>query len=238
MNNYKVLGLIPARGGSKGIPRKNLQPLLDKPLIAWTIEQANNSQYLSRTIVSTDDEEIATVARQHGADIPFLRPIEYAQDHSPTSEAVIHALDTLENLGEQYDYLVLLEPTSPLRKADDIDNAIQALVNAPTVDALISVGEVHMEHPLIVKKVINNQIAPYIEASQTIWQRQQVDKAYFPYGVAYMVKVENYRTEKTFYLPNTMPYFIERWQNYEIDDSYDFLITETIMKHHLSGDNL
>jgi CMP-N-acetylneuraminic acid synthetase len=234
----KILAIIPARGGSKGIPRKNIRPLCGKPLIAWTIEQAIQSKLLNRVIVSTEDEEIAQISRQYGAEVPFLRPVEYAQDHSPSSEAVLHVLDTLEAQGDAYDIIVLLEPTSPLRKVNDIDTALSQFVNSGEFEALVSLGEVHMEHPMIVKKVIDGRLAPYMEVKQAIWQRQQVDKAYFPYGVIYAVKVAEYRQHKSFYLPNTMPYFIERWQNYEVDDLDDFLITELMLKQYLLGETV
>lgn len=112
----KILALIPARGGSKGIPKKNIKPLLGKPLITWTIEQAQKSEYISRVFVSTEDKEIASLAEQSGVEIPFLRPEEFAQDKSPTSDAIIHALDMFEKMGENYDIVIILEPTSPLKE--------------------------------------------------------------------------------------------------------------------------
>src|SRR2546427_2195706 len=117
----RVLGVIPARGGSKGLPRKNVRPMLGKPLIAWTVTQAAKSNYLDRVIVSTDDDEIAAIARAHGADIPFIRPAELARDDSPVADAVVHALTTLKNAGDSYGFVALLEPTSPMRRRGDID---------------------------------------------------------------------------------------------------------------------
>ena len=114
------LGIIPARGGSKGVPRKNIRPLAGKPLIAWTIEQARASRYLDRTIVSTEDEEIAHVAQACGGDVPFLRPPELARDDTPSIEPVLHAIGILED----YDYVVLLQDTSPFRAPEDIDGKI------------------------------------------------------------------------------------------------------------------
>jgi len=117
----KILALIPARGGSKGLPGKNIKPLLGKPLIAWTIEQAKASKYVDRVVVSTDDDEIAEVAIRYGAEVPFLRPKELARDDSPTIDAILHALDFFSDKGERFDLLALLEPTSPLRDSEDID---------------------------------------------------------------------------------------------------------------------
>ena len=151
----RTLALIPARGGSKGLPRKNLRLLGGRPLITWTIEHALASRCVDRVVVSTDDPEIAEVAVANGAEAPFLRPASLATDTSPTIEAVRHALDWLhEEDGQTFDLLALLEPTSPLRAAGDVDRAIELLVdNEARADGVVSVGEVHLEHPSIVKRV-------------------------------------------------------------------------------------
>ncbi|WP_205451066.1 cytidylyltransferase domain-containing protein [Salinibacter ruber] len=120
INGQSVLGVILARGGSKGLPRKNIRDLAGKPLIAWTIEAGHESEYLDRLILSSDDEEIMTVAEEHGCEVPFRRPDELAQDDTPSMDALLHALNQVES----HDYVVLLQPTSPLRTADDIDATI------------------------------------------------------------------------------------------------------------------
>ena len=226
----KIIGIIPARGGSKGVPKKNIKLINDKPLLTWTIEQANNSKYLDKIFVSTDSKEIADIAKKSKLDVPFLRPENLALDSSPSYEAIIHVIETLEKKGEYYDYLALLEPTSPLRKKDDIDNAIISLISNPKIDSLVSVGEVQTEHPLIMKKIDKKGLVNhYISGEKKIHQRQQADKAFFPYGVIYLCKTEVYKKQKSFYLSNTIPYQIERWQNYEIDDLVDFNIIEFLM---------
>lgn len=228
--NKNILALIPARGGSKGLPNKNIRLLLGKPLIAWTLEQALKSKYLDNMFVSTDSEKIASVAKEYGIKVPFLRPVELAADDSPTSDAVIHALTTFEQVGEVYDYIVLLEPTSPLRKSRDIDEAIKLLVGNENAECLITVGEIQLEHPMFAKKVDSDGfIVPYIQNIESVYQRQQTDKAYFPYGVIYMSNVSSYKEHLTFYVKKTIPYFIERWQNFEIDDEIDFIIVEKLM---------
>lgn len=228
----RILGFIPARGGSKGLPRKNILPLYGKPLIVWTIEAAKMSNCLDALVVSTDDKEIADVAKEYGAQVPFMRPKEFAQDSSPTSDAIFHGLDFLKSQGQEYDYIALLEPTSPLRKKDDIDRAIQTLIDNPSVDTLVSLGEVHMEHPRIVKKMSEQGLViPYVDLPP-IYQRQQADLAYFPYGVIYISRVDVYRETKTFYTDKTLPHFIDRWQNYEIDDELDLHIIEFIMQKY------
>ncbi|MDR3627007.1 MAG: acylneuraminate cytidylyltransferase family protein [Ignavibacteriaceae bacterium] len=237
-NGKKIISIIPARGGSKGLPKKNILQLNGKPLIAWTIEKALQSKYIDRIFVSTDSEEIAGIAEKFGCNVPFLRPEEFARDSSPSSEAIIHALDCFEKLGERFDYIALLEPTSPLRKMNDIDLSIKKIINNENADCLVSVGEIHTEHPFIIKKMdFEGFVSPYISNAKSIYQRQQADKAYFPYGVIYLSKIESYKKNKTFYLEKTLSYEIERWQNYEIDDIEDFMIIEKIINKYIGEIN-
>ena len=232
----KILAIIPARGGSKGLLGKNIKPLLGKPLVAWTIERAKNSKYIDKVIVSTDDKEIAEISRKYGAEVPFLRPKELARDDSPTIDVIMHAIDWFEKRGEYFDIVVLLEPTSPLRKEDDLDNAIELFIkNIDKADSLISIGEVHLENPHNMKKIEDGYVKPFIK-DKNFYQRQQLPKVYFPYGVVYLSETDTLKKYKTFYQERTIPYFIERWQNYEIDDIYDFICVEAIIKHKLKGE--
>jgi CMP-N-acetylneuraminic acid synthetase len=233
--NRTVIGIIPARGGSKGLLRKNILPLLGKPLISWTIEQSLSSKYFDRIIVSSDDEEIADIAKHHGADVPFMRPKELSEDITPMMDVIFHAINFFKDKDIFFDYIALLEPTSPLRNIDDIDNAIKELIEHQTeADSLVSVGEVHLEHPAIMKNIVDGYVKPY-EADKTVFRRQDLNKVFFPYGVIYLSKTEEFIKQKTFYQERTIPYIIERWQNYEIDDIYDFICIEAIMNHNLRG---
>lgn len=137
-----TLAIIPARGGSKGIPRKNLMPVAGRPLIAWTIEQALAARHVDRTIVSTDCEEIAAVARDCGAEVPFLRPAAFATDQASTESVLLHALETLDASGYQPELVVLLQATCPVRRPGRIDAAIARLREAGA-DSLVSVREIH-----------------------------------------------------------------------------------------------
>ena len=226
----KIIAIIPARGGSKGLPNKNIKNMHGKPLIAWTIQSALSSEFLDTVFVSTDSKEIRDISIDFGSEIPFMRPSIFAQDNSPSWEVVIHVLDEFKKAGKEFDYIALLEPTSPLRKKDDIDNAIKKLINDNNAETLVSLGEIHMEHPTIVKK-LNDQglVKPYIDHSKNIYQRQQMDNAYFPYGVIYLSKVDAFYRQKKFYTEKTIAFLIERWQNFEIDDSLDFEIIEKIL---------
>lgn len=226
----RVLGIIPARGGSKRLPRKNIKILIDKPLIAWTIERTNCSKILTKTIVNTDDEEIAQVAKKYGGEVPFLRPESLASDEASSYDVIFHTINFFEEKGEFFDYVALFEPTSPLRKENDIDKALSLLIEKnEEADCLISMGEVHLENPLWMKKISNNFVKNYLD-EEIPMRSQELEIAYFPYGVIYVSKISTLRKYRTFYQPRTIPYLIERWQNYEIDDYYDFLCIEAILK--------
>jgi CMP-N,N'-diacetyllegionaminic acid synthase len=232
INGKRVLAIIPARGGSKGLPGKNIKELCGKPLIAWSIEAGLGSQYIDEVMVTTDSEEIATVARKFGASVPFLRPAELAVDTATSIDAVKHVIDCYEReLHKTFDYIVLLEPTSPLRDKNDLNLMIEkiSLVD-DEYDAIVSLGEVHA-HPSIMKKINGNGIEPYAKDLQMTSRRQDNDVAYFPYGVGYIVKMKTLIEEKTFYPKRTTHHLIKRYQCYEIDDIYDFLAIENIMKY-------
>jgi CMP-N,N'-diacetyllegionaminic acid synthase len=141
----RVLGLIPARGGSKGVPRKNIKLLCGKPLLAYTAEAALNSKRLSRVILSTDDEEIAAVGRACGLEVPFLRPAELAQDSTPTLPVAQHAVRMLEEAGDWFDALCLLQPTNPLRRSEEIDACIE-LLETSDADAVATILPVPAEY--------------------------------------------------------------------------------------------
>ena len=160
----KILAIIPARGGSKGLPDKNIKLLYGKPLIGWTISQAKASKYIDEIFVTTDCLKIADVAEQFGIKVPFLRPKELATDSASSMDVVDHVLSYFKEEGKHFDYIILLEPTSPLRKKDDLDVAIKLAVDNETSDGVVSLGEVHMEHPMIVKKINEKgKITSYID---------------------------------------------------------------------------
>jgi CMP-N,N'-diacetyllegionaminic acid synthase len=230
INGKRAIAIIPARGGSKGLPGKNVKVLCGKPLIAWSIEAGLGSQYIDEVMVTTDSEEIATVAREFGASVPFLRPAELASDTATSIDAVKHVIDFYEReLQKKFDYIVLLEPTSPLREKNDLDVMIEKIsMLGDEYDAIVSLGEVHA-HPSIMKKMNGNGIEPYAKNLQMTTRRQDNDVAYFPYGVGYIVKMKTFIEEKTFYPKLTTHHLIKRYQCYEIDDIYDFLAIENIM---------
>lgn len=228
---YKILAVVTARGGSKGLPGKNIKELNGKPLIAWTIGHMVGSELIDYSIVSTDSAEIARVSEHYGVSVPELRPDHLSTDTASSVDVLEYVIQREEDEGRTYDYVLLLEPTSPLRKKDDLDNMIRLAGDNPDRDGVISVGKVQLEHPMIVKKIAEDgTIVPYVETTAGIYQRQQHDEALFPYGVGYLVKVSVLKEKHTIYTSNILPYYIERWQNYEIDDIYDFKCIETVMR--------
>lgn len=226
-----VIAIVPARAGSKGLPGKNIKMLCGKPLIAWSIERALASKYVDEVVLTTDSDEIAEIGKAYGASVPFIRPHELATDTATTFEVVKHTLEHFSSMNRHYDFVVLLEPTSPLREKDDVDEMLdQFVAQEERFDAIVSLGEVH-EHPSIMKRVTNKGIAPFCTELQMKSRRQDNEVAYFPYGVAYIAKSDVLLMEQTFYPKRTTHRIIKRYQCFEIDDIYDFLAIENIMKH-------
>jgi|TARA_Y100000310_G_scaffold162742_1_gene162688 N-acylneuraminate cytidylyltransferase len=153
MKEHKILAIIPARGGLKDVPKKNIRELAGKPLLAWTVEEAKKSKYIDRVIVSTDDEETADIARKYGAEVPFMRPAGISQDLSTDIEFLTHAVDFLkENENYEPDIVVLLRTTSPLKTAQHIDKGIELLIKTPEADAVRPIIE-SPKHPYKMWKI-------------------------------------------------------------------------------------
>ena len=235
--NPKILALIPARGGSKGLFKKNIRPLLGKPLIAWTIEEAKKSKYIDKIVVSTDDEEIARISREIGSDVPFIRPKEFASDTSKTSDVVIHALDFFENQNEHYSILVLLEPTSPLRDAGDIDTCIKKLLDTPEAKAIVSVAKLESGHPEFNVIINPEGFIRNCNGSKNfnILRRQELSDVFFFDGSVYISWIQTFRERKSFYHELTLAYIIQKYKLMEIDDLSDFICVEALMDAKLKG---
>ena len=230
IKDKKVLGIIPARGGSKGLPKKNIKTLCGKPLIEWSILRGLESEYIDRLIVSTDDPLIADIARSAGAEVPYLRPPELATDTTSTVEVLIDLLERLQADKDNFDILVLLEPTSPIREKEDIDNMLLCLrENWEQFDSIMSIGKA-ATHPALVKKTEGNYLLPYC-GEFSCARRQDLAEAWFPYGVGYIIKTETFLSSKTFYSQRNAYYKIKPYQCTEIDDIYDFLCVEALMHY-------
>lgn len=231
----KVLALIPARAGSKGLPGKNIRPLHGKPLLAWPIEAAKSSRYVDRVVVSTDSEEFARIAREYGAEVPILRPAELAADTSPSSAAVIHMLDYLAIQGHVFDYLVLLEPTSPLTEGCDVDAALEMLhTQRDQGDALVGVTELVTSHPAFaVKRDDRGRIEPYAAVDFTrLPRRQDIDPLYALDGSLYVSAVDRYRETLSFCHDRTLSHLMPAYKAHEVDSLVDFICIEAILSHY------
>jgi CMP-N,N'-diacetyllegionaminic acid synthase len=227
----KILALIPARGGSKGLSRKNIKLLLGKPLIAWTIEQAKSSSYIDYVYVSTEDEEIANISRTYGADIPFMRPSALAQDTSSSIDVVLYSVDKLREQYGEFNLVVLLEPTSPLRDSADIDSAIERLINNKKASSIVGISKAESFHPNFIVKVSNDDLlSPYTSDGKCNSRRQDLEELFFFEGSVYVSYIDSLIKNRSFYHKDTMGYIVPKWKSYEIDELSDFIIVEALMK--------
>lgn len=225
----KILAIIPARGGSKGIPKKNVELLNGNPLIAYSIEAALKSRYVNRVIASTEDQEIAEISRRYGAEV-IDRPKELARDDSPIIDAIFHVLDFLEKAGYVPDVVVLLQPTSPLRNADDVDNAVNLFLSSGC-GSVVSVCE--FKHtPYWGFKIENGYLKPLFAEAYLKRRRQDLPKAYIPNGAIFIARPDTLRKYKSFYCPKTIPYIMPLERSIDIDDETDFMLAELIMKEY------
>lgn len=231
----KVLCIIPARGGSKGLIGKNTRQLLDKPLIAWTIDEAKKSKYIDKIVVSTEDAHIKEVSKQHGADV-IDRPDSLSTDQASTTDVVFHSLKYLQDTKKYSpDYVLLLQCTSPLRNVHQIDEAIKKLLtNQINVDALISVTK--EEHPPWWLRRINadGYLERYFDYDASMLNRRQdFIELYRPNGAIYLAKTNLFYEKKTFQTEKTLPYIMDNLSSIDIDTEYDFRWAEMVMKEKL-----
>jgi len=234
-----MLALIPARGGSKGLPGKNIRPMAGLPLIAHTIRAARAAANVTRVVVSTDCADIAAVALMHGAEVPFLRPPELASDTSLAIDAYLHACTTLETQGApRIDELVVLLPTSPLRRADDIDGAIRAY-RQRQAEAVISVTP--SAHPLQWAKVVDAQGVlrdAMPGAFDTMANRQALTQTFMPNGAIYVFSRALLERRQGYYHERTYAYEMPKERSIDIDDQFDFTIAQFLMLQHTGSDRL
>lgn len=224
----KILAIIPARGGSKGIKNKNIVDLCDRPLISYSIATALESKYIDKVVISTDSEEIAEVARRYDAEVPFLRPKELASDTAKTIDAVMHCIESLEEIGQNYDYLVLLQPTQPLRQTYHIDEAIELLINKGE-DSLISVRKV-IDHPILIRTIDKEGRAVNLLHQSSTQRRQDFKEYYKVNGSIYINKIDqlNYETSLN---DNKLCYIMEDKYDIDIDEHFDLSIAELKLKN-------
>lgn len=221
----RILAIIPARGGSKGIPGKNIKMLAGKPLLAWTIEAAKKSKYIDRLILSSDDEKIISVAREYGCEVPFVRPAHLAQDDTPGVDPIVHALEALD---EKFDYVVLLQPTSPLRQTEDIDACIEKCLKEQAVSC-VTVSEVK-ENPNWMFTLDNGRLLrPLISDGDKYKRRQDCPTYYVLNGAVYVMQCEWVKREKKTIFEGTIASIMPKKRAIDIDEILDFLICELVI---------
>ena len=227
----RILGIIPARGGSKTIPKKNIRPLLGKPLIAYTIEVTLKSDLLDRVIVSSDDEETIEIAKKYGAEVPFVRPKELALDTTPMVPVLQHAVNFLEERENiKFDYVLLLQPTAPLRLVEDINNALNKLIETGA-DSVISVCQVDSFHPILMKRIENDLILPFcIEEKEGTRRQDYRPPAYMRNGAIYAVKRDVLMNEGSLWGEISRPYIMPPERSVGIDNELDFKLVEILLQ--------
>lgn len=226
----KVLGLIPARGGSKGVPRKNVRIAAGKPLIAWTIEAARNSRYLDRVVLSSDDPEIISVAESYGCEAPFVRPATLAEDGTPAMDVILNALEQLPG----YDYLALLQPTSPLRTAEDIDAAIEQCVRQG-VPVVVSVTEAEQNPAWMFRLDGAARLEPVVPSHMQTPRRQDLPPVYVLNGAVYVANVQWLVSNRTFLSEETRGYVMPASRSLDIDTERDLVIFNLIKQDSANG---
>ncbi len=227
INQKSVLAIITARGGSKGVPRKNVLPVGGKPLIAWTIDEAKKSTYLDRIILSSDDDEIIDVAKNHGCEVPFVRPAEMASDTASSVDVVMHAIDGLD---EEYDIIVLLQPTSPLRLVEDIDGCIVSCEQSG--GGCVTVTESDKSPYWSYKVGENNVLDPLYANEHTKGRRQELEKTFVLNGAVYAVDRVRFIEEKTFVGDDTLALIMPRERSVDIDTPLDMEFVRFMMSQN------
>lgn len=228
IGNKKILAIIPARGGSKGLPGKNIRLLNGKPLIVHTIEAALKSKYIDKVIVSTDDSEIMNISKLYGAEVPFLRPKKLATDNSSSIDVVIHCIKWLQNNEcKSYDYICLLQCTSPIRNVNHIDESIE-LLNDENIDSIVSLTEVE-ESPYWMKIIDNGRVKPLLQNNNEYTRRQDLPKVYKLNGAIYINSCNDILENKRLYSNEAMPFVMDLEHSMDIDTLEDFVCVENYL---------
>ncbi len=230
INGKSVMAIIPARGGSKGLPEKNIKELYGKPLIAWSIEVAKACSVIDKIVVSTDDENIADVAKTYGAEMPFMRPAELANDTASTIDVIFHAINWLrEHENYQPEYILLLQPTSPLRTVEDIEGAIQTLKDKDA-RAIVSVCET--DHHLWWSSTLpeNSNMKAFLRPEILNKRRQDLPVFFRLNGAIYLSETEYLIECKGFFGPDTFAYKMPRSRSVDIDSAIDFKLAGLLLE--------
>jgi CMP-N,N'-diacetyllegionaminic acid synthase len=232
----QVLALIPARAGSKGLPRKNVLDVAGLPLIGWTILAAKASRFVDRVVVSTDGTEIAQIARDLGADVPFMRPAELATDDASSEDAILHCMDEMDREGSRYDLLVLMQPTSPLRTAEDVDGALELLARK-RADAAVSVCKT--EHSPLWSNTLpaDGDLRSFLRPEVVSVPRQSLPDYYRVNGAVYVARWDRLRRGESFFGPGSYAYIMPPERSLDIDSLFDLQVAECLLARRLSSES-
>lgn len=230
----KILAFIPARAGSKRVPNKNIKPLNGKPLIAYTIEAANRSRHINRVVVSTNSSEIAGIAARYGAEVPFLRPEEISGSDSTEMEFFEHALDWFaENEGYVPDLIVLLYPTSPLRKPESIDSAIETMMSHPEADSLRSIRKCS-EHPYKMWQIEDGYLKSFVKSENRCdthtLSYHLLPEVYIQNASIYITKPSTIRDKHSTTGNLIIPFIMDETESIDINNPPDFMLAEVVIK--------
>ncbi len=224
-----ILGIIPARGGSKSIPKKNIRLLAGKPLIAYSIETAKKCKLLNRTIVSTDNPEIADVSKKYGADVPFIRPKDLSMDDTPMVPVLKHAVSFIEKDADIHvDIVVLLDPTSPFRRVEDIEDCIKKL-ERDNADSVVTVCEVEHNPYFVMMEMEGDRLVPLIKSNKVITRRQDAPKVYRLNAAVYAIRRDILMKENKIITNNTEAVIMPEELSAHIDHEIDILFAEFLL---------
>lgn len=228
----KILGVIPARGGSKGMPKKNIKKLGKHPTLAYTIFQSLNSKLLTEVVVSSDDAEIIKIAKKYGAKAPFVRPKHLSTDKALAVPTIQQAVDFMEKQnGFKYDYVVMLQPTCPFTLSTDLDKALSKLIKTKA-DSVISVVEVGPIHPWRMKKIVKDKLVDYTKEKVENMPRQKLPKVYLRSGDIYATKRDVLMKKNSFKGKSSKPYIIPLDRSMNVDSISDFWLAEKMLENH------
>lgn len=232
LKGLKVLGVIPARAGSKGLPDKNIRPVANKPLICWSIDVALSCPAIDRVAVSTDSEKIAAISRAAGAEIPFLRPRDLATDVASSIEVILHCIRHYEAAGQEFDLVVLLEPTSPLREESDVARALHIITEEPGAKAVVSVCRAEATHPAFLYGLgKDGRLCPLTAESGSHRRRQEISPVHYPEGTVYVAYTAHLKTKRSFYSAETFAFEVPRWKAIEVDELEDLICVDALLRH-------
>lgn len=224
-----ILAVVTARGGSKGIPGKNIKMLGDKPLIAYSIDAAKKSKFITHAIVSTDDVAIADVAKKYGADVPFMRPVELAGDKVKHVPVMQHAITFMEDkLGVKFDFVVILQPTSPFRTVDDIDETLKKLISS-NADSAVTLVDTGNDHPVKAKKLVGGLVLPYLIPEPEGVRRQDLEPAYRRSGAVYAMR-RHLIMEGGLYGKTIAGHVVPADRSVDIDTPFEWFRAEWMLK--------